>query len=68
MDIFLKQANGFELCKAIKNMIPNQKIMIVSSRKRESDIIESFSLGVSDYMLKPIVIKELLVRMRKILS
>ena len=56
LDLKLPKVDGLEVLKELKNneetkMIP---VIVLTSSKEESDIIESYELGVNSYIVKPV--------------
>jgi DNA-binding response OmpR family regulator len=69
-DLMMPYANGLEVISKIKND-PTKRhvsIIIVSSVGNEETITEAFRLGADDYLKKPIMAGELLIRIRKLLA
>jgi len=54
MDIGLNDINGIEASKRILEVLPNTKIIILTSNSKESDVIESLKAGISAYAMKDI--------------
>jgi DNA-binding response OmpR family regulator len=69
-DLMMPYANGLEVVSKIRN--DNEKrgvgIIVVSSVGNEETITEAFRLGADDYLKKPIMAGELLIRIRKLLA
>ena len=67
MDIQMPVMNGYEATKAIREMYPNENIIIiaVSANAFEEDKATSIAAGMNDHVAKPINIKELQEAMKK---
>jgi two-component system, OmpR family, KDP operon response regulator KdpE len=61
LDLMLPVADGFELCRAIREKSA-VGIIVVSARGREGDKVRALNLGADDYMTKPFGVEELLAR------
>jgi DNA-binding response OmpR family regulator len=56
LDLKLPKVDGKEVLRIVKND-PDKKIIpviVLTSSKEESDIIESYNLGVNSYIVKPV--------------
>lgn len=67
LDITLPDGNGYEICKKIKESY-RMPCLFLSAKNEEEEIIRGLELGAEDYITKPFGIKELLVRIDKILK
>jgi two-component system KDP operon response regulator KdpE len=61
LDLMLQEADGFELCRQIRER-SNVAIIVVSARGGERDKVTALNMGADDYMTKPFGIEELLAR------
>ena len=61
LDLMLPEADGFELCRQIRERSP-VAIIVVSARGGERDKVTALNMGANDYMTKPFGIEELLAR------
>jgi two-component system KDP operon response regulator KdpE len=61
LDLMLPDADGFELCRSLREGSP-VGIIVVSARGREGDKVRALNLGADDYLTKPFGIEELLAR------
>jgi two-component system, OmpR family, KDP operon response regulator KdpE len=61
LDLMLPGADGFELCKQIRERSP-VGIIVVSARGGERDKVTALHMGADDYMTKPFSIEEMLAR------
>jgi two-component system KDP operon response regulator KdpE len=61
LDLMLPEADGFELCREIRER-SNVGIIVVSAKGGQQDKVTALNLGADDYMTKPFGIEELLAR------
>ena len=61
LDLMLPEADGFELCRQIRER-SSVAIIVVSARGGERDKVNALNMGADDYMTKPFGIEELLAR------
>ena len=68
-DIMMPYANGFEIISKIKNHPTQSKIpiIVISSIGNEDSILESFKLGADDFLKKPIMAGELLIKVKRLI-
>jgi len=69
-DIMMPYANGFEIVSKLKQH-PNTAdaaVIVISSITHESSVMDSFKLGVDEYVRKPIMVGELVLRINKLLA
>jgi len=64
LDIMMPGMDGFEVCRRLKENELTQDIPIifVTVKDKKEDIVKGFRLGGVDYIIKPIEIDEVLVR------
>jgi DNA-binding response OmpR family regulator len=69
-DLMMPYANGLEVVSKLRSdeMKRNVGIIVISSVGNEETITEAFRLGADDYLKKPIMAGELLIRIRKLLA
>ena len=70
LDVMLPYFDGFELVKFVRKEkgwteVP---IIILSSLRREDDIVHAFEAGASDYITKPFQPMELIARVEHLLA
>src|ERR1700678_610074 len=61
LDLMLPEADGFELCRQIRER-STVAIIVVSARGGERDKVTALNMGADDYMTKPFSVEELLAR------
>ena len=67
LDIMMPGMDGYETYKEIKK-IKDIPALMLSAKDQEYDKLQGFELGIDDYVVKPFSIKELMARVRVILS
>ncbi len=67
LDVMLDDLDGWVVCKSIKEH-SSSKIMILSARQDEEDKVFGYSLGADDYMTKPFSLKEMVLRVNKVMK
>lgn len=67
LDLMLPDMSGEEICRTIKSKstIP---IIMLTAKVEEENILEGFSLGADDYVVKPFSVKQLVARVTAILK
>ena len=62
LDVNLPDGNGFDLCREIKEINPEQPVIFLTARDLDADVLSGFDLGADDYVTKPFNMKILLRR------
>ena len=70
LDVMLPEMDGFEICKTLRQDGATSKIPIImlTAKAAEIDRVLGLELGADDYLTKPFSMRELLLRIKKILS
>lgn len=68
LDIMLPGIDGFQLLKEIKGINNNIPIIFISARNEDFDRIAGLELGCDDYLPKPFLPRELIIRTKNILE
>lgn len=67
LDIMMPEMDGFTVCKKIREE-KKTPIIILSARGEEYDKIHGFEMGIDDYVVKPFSPRELMMRIRAVIS
>lgn len=69
LDVTMPQMGGFAVCEQLKNNPVTRSIPVIflTVRDEEEDIVTGLGMGAVDYVVKPYILKELQVRIRKAL-
>ncbi len=67
-DIMMQEMDGYELTKSLRDANYTIPILLVTAKSTIADKKEGFLLGADDYMVKPINMEELLLRVKVLLK
>jgi DNA-binding response OmpR family regulator len=66
-DIMMPEIDGFEFARTVRQVNRTIPILFMSAKDDLPSKQKGFKLGIDDYMVKPIVLDELLLRLRALL-
>jgi two-component system OmpR family response regulator len=64
LDVMLPDADGFEVCRSLRERSNGTPILMLTARGAVSDKVTGLEAGADDYMAKPFVVDELVARLR----
>jgi len=67
-DINMPIIDGIRMTAEIKSLIPSTEVIALTAYSNTEYLIEAIEIGISNYILKPIDVKQLLTAMEKSLS
>ncbi|MBR6524024.1 MAG: response regulator transcription factor [Clostridia bacterium] len=67
MDVMMPRLDGFSACKEIKKF-SDTPVLMLSARSEEYDKLFGFEIGADDYVVKPFSPKEVMARVKVIIS
>ncbi len=69
LDVMMEEMSGFSLAKKIKQDLKiNIPIIFITAKNTENDMLTGFNLGGDDYITKPFSLKEVIARVKAVLS
>jgi len=68
LDIMLPDVDGYQIIKEIKYTTPHIPVIFISARDADIDRILGLELGSDDYLAKPFLPRELVIRTKKLLE
>lgn len=68
LDIMLPDIDGYQLLQEIKLTSPNVPVIFISARDADIDRVLGLELGSDDYLPKPFLPRELVIRTRNLLE
>ena len=60
--------DGFEVLAAIRQAALPVKVIMLTARQHERDVLRGFGLGADDYVVKPFNPLELAARLKRLLN
>lgn len=66
-DIMMPQMDGYTLAQHIREQSPAMPILMITAKGSFDDISTGFSSGADDYMVKPINVNEMVLRVKALL-
>lgn len=66
-DIMMPELDGYELTKSLRDSSYNMPILLITAREEMEYMEKGFRMGTDDYMVKPIRLKELVLRVGALL-
>lgn len=67
LDIMMPELDGFSACKEIRKL-QRVPVIMLSARGEEYDRIHGFETGIDDYVVKPFSPRELMLRVKVVIS
>jgi len=67
LDVLLPDGSGLDLCRYLRQRMPQVPVILVTALKEEVDRIIGLEIGADDYIGKPFNPRELVARMRAVL-
>jgi two-component system, OmpR family, alkaline phosphatase synthesis response regulator PhoP len=68
LDLMIEEMDGFEVTRQIRQQDQRLPIIMLTARSAPEDRILGFELGADDYMIKPFHLRELLLRVERMLE
>lgn len=66
-DIMMPEVDGYELTKELREMYPELPILMISAKEGFEDKRYGFMAGIDDYMVKPVDLNEMILRVNALL-
>ncbi|MDY7231438.1 response regulator transcription factor [Hyalangium rubrum] len=64
LDIMLPDGDGYTLCREMRQAGTSSRVLMLTARTLEDDVVRGFDVGADDYLAKPYRLRELLARIR----
>jgi len=67
LDVNMPGMDGFELLSTIRSRNYPIRVILLTARQQEGDLVRGFTLGADDYVIKPFSPMELIARLKRLL-
>ena len=67
LDVRLPDISGFDICRQLRQMGSEARVLMATARDAIEDRVEGLDLGADDYLVKPYAMAELAARLRALL-
>jgi two-component system, OmpR family, copper resistance phosphate regulon response regulator CusR len=67
LDVRLPDADGFDICRQLREMGSEARVLMATARDAVEDRVHGLDLGADDYLVKPYAMAELAARVRALL-
>lgn len=68
LDLNLPGMDGYQVLAAIRSAQLPVRVVLLTARQQENDVLRGFSLGADDYVVKPFSPMELVARLKRLLG
>jgi DNA-binding response OmpR family regulator len=70
LDAMMPVLDGYELLRRVREdpRTATLPVIMLSARRQEQDVLSALELGASDYIVKPFIPEELVVRLGRVLE
>jgi len=68
LDVMIEEMDGFEVARRVRRQDQRLPILMLTARGADQDRVQGLELGADDYMVKPFHLKELLLRVQRMLQ
>jgi DNA-binding response OmpR family regulator len=70
LDVMMPTKTGFEVCQEVRadDALKDTLILMLTAKGRDTDVAKGLALGANDYITKPFSTKELVQKVRELLT
>jgi two-component system, cell cycle response regulator DivK len=68
LDVNMPELDGYAVLSGVRGENLPVKVLLLTARQQENDVIRGFALGADDYMVKPFSPMELVARLKRLLG
>ena len=67
LDVMLPDGDGYALCRRLRAASNQARVLMLTARALEDDLVTGLDAGADDYLIKPYRLRELMARVRALL-
>ena len=67
-DVMMPKMDGFSMAREIRRLSPAVPLLFLTAKSTIDDVERGFAIGANDYLRKPFELRELIVRIKALLS
>ena len=68
LDVNMPEMDGYKVLAAVRAENLPVRVVLLTARQREDDVLRGFQIGADDYLIKPFSPLELIARLRRLLG
>jgi DNA-binding response OmpR family regulator len=68
LDVMMPKVDGYEVCRHIKNIKPEVKVVFLTAKGKQQDREKGLNLGADLYLTKPFSTKELAGKIKELIK
>lgn len=68
LDVMLPEVDGFTLCETIRHHDAKVPVLFLTAKGSSEDRVKGLKLGADDYLVKPFILEELLLRVNNLVK
>ena len=68
LDVMLPDIDGFTVFREVKQRNPDSYVIFISARNQDIDRVAGLELGCDDYIPKPFLVRELVIKVERLLK
>jgi DNA-binding response OmpR family regulator len=68
LDLMIEELDGFEVARQVRRRDQRLPILMLTARSAQQDKVHGLEVGADDYIIKPFHLRELLLRVRRMLE
>ncbi|UJP66225.1 response regulator transcription factor [Mongoliitalea daihaiensis] len=68
LDIMMPKVDGYEVCRHVKSLYPEMKVIFLTAKSKQQDIQKGLNLGADLYLTKPFSTKDLVLKVKSLLN